>query len=462
MSRINTNVTSLIASRVLNTNNASLNTSLERLSTGLRINSGKDDPAGLIASENLRNQISGTEAAIKNAQRADTIIATAEGSLTEVSSLLNDLQGLLTEVANAGGMSDDEINANQMQVDSILNSIDRIANSTEFEGMKLLNGDKNYTSSVGTPANVTDYQINAAKLIDGASMAAVISVGTVADQGTLTLVGTTTEQTTIQVSSNRGTTELTFATGTTAANIGTAIDAVKEVTGVSAAAAVLTSVDYGADAFVTVDITSGGAGITGGTGTDYGTDIVATVNGVAATGKGKVLNIRTSMLDIEVDMSAAGMAAGGDTITISGGGADFALGAKVDAIGLESIGIPNIASGQLGNATDGRLSSLRSGGTNSLDSTNLYTAQNILTEATKDISRLRGRLGSFQKNTLQSTINSLNVTNENLQSAESAIRDTDFATETSKLTRSQILVQAATSVLAQANYAPQGVLNLLS
>ena len=121
-----------------------------------------------------------------------------------------------------------------------------------------------------------------------------------------------------------------------------------------------------------------------------------------------------------------------------------------------------IAVSTLGNPTDGYLNTLKSGGTNSLSSTNLYTAQRIVDSAVKDVSTLRGRLGSFQKNTLETTINSLRVTNENLMAAESAIRDTDFATETANMTRSQILVQAATATLAQANYAPQNVLSLIS
>ena len=120
-----------------------------------------------------------------------------------------------------------------------------------------------------------------------------------------------------------------------------------------------------------------------------------------------------------------------------------------------------MATTSLGNATDGYISTLKSGGANSLTGNNLYTAQNIVTSAIKDVSNLRGRLGSFQKNTLETTINSLNVATENLYAAESAIRDTDFATETSKLTRAQILVQASTMTLQAANMAPQAVLGLL-
>src|SRR3978361_270092 len=108
MSRINTNVTSLVAQRVLAKNNSQLNTSLQRLSTGLKINTGADEPAGLIASENLKSEQTGIATALNNAQAAGNIIGTAEGGLTEVSSLLNQLQGLIGQAANSGGLSSDQ------------------------------------------------------------------------------------------------------------------------------------------------------------------------------------------------------------------------------------------------------------------------------------------------------------------------------------------------------------------
>src|SRR5215210_9196956 len=123
MSRINTNVSSLIAQRVLSKNNNNLNTSLERLSTGFKINGGKDNPAGLIASENLRAEKRGISQAIDNAGGASNIIGTAEGGLSEVSSLLVELQSLVGQAANTGGLSKEETQANQLQVDSILGSI---------------------------------------------------------------------------------------------------------------------------------------------------------------------------------------------------------------------------------------------------------------------------------------------------------------------------------------------------
>src|SRR3954454_12837235 len=140
MSRINTNVSSLIAQRVLRKNNDAVNKSLERLSTGLRINKGADDPAGLIASENLRLEKAGISQAIDNAGRASNIIGTAEGGLTEVSSLLTELQQLVSQAAISGGLSDKELAANLHQDASIMGTINRLAQSTTFQGAKLLNG----------------------------------------------------------------------------------------------------------------------------------------------------------------------------------------------------------------------------------------------------------------------------------------------------------------------------------
>jgi len=487
MSRINTNVTAMTSTRILNQNNSSLNVSLERLSTGLKINRGSDDPAGLIASENLAKQIKGTETGIKNAERASTIIATADGALGEISQMLTELQGLLGEVANKGGMSQEEIEANQLQADSILNTIDRIANSTEFEGIKLLNGNFDYTVSGSTTTTftsaITDLKVNGAKLIDGAAMTVAVSVTTSAQTGKAYLSGAVSGNSlSIKIGSNRGNTELTFASGTSVANVATSINAVKEVTGVSATVSSnivkLNTVDFGSDAYLSIEQLSSGTNktkIIGSNATtglytagalaefkDFGVDAVATINGTQAVASGKKLSIKTAMLDAEMTLTDnRATITGSSTFSITGGGADFAIGSVVDAIGLEAVGIVAVDSTSLGTADDGKLNTLKSGGTNSLSSDNLYTAQRILSQSIKDVSKLRGRLGSFQKNTLEKTINSLTVTNENLASAQSAIRDTDFASETSSMTRSQILVQSATSVLAQANSAPQNILQLL-
>src|SRR3982751_4125087 len=132
MSRINTNIASLQAIRTLNKNNGDLSMRLQRLSSGLKINTGKDAPAGLIASEALRSEINGINQAIDNSQRAGNVVNTAEGALGEVSSLLLEVQGLTNQAANTGALSPEEIEANQLQVDSILNSINRSSNTTQL------------------------------------------------------------------------------------------------------------------------------------------------------------------------------------------------------------------------------------------------------------------------------------------------------------------------------------------
>ncbi len=165
MTRINTNVSSLVAQNRLNRTNADLQTSLTRLSTGLRINTGKDDPAGLIASESLRSDITSINKAISNTRRATQIIATADSALGQVSSLLNDVRGLVVEAANTGALSKDEIAANQLQVDSSLAAINRIAQTTTFQGRKLLDGSLDFNTTSGTNfTKLSKVQINQANL----------------------------------------------------------------------------------------------------------------------------------------------------------------------------------------------------------------------------------------------------------------------------------------------------------
>src|SRR3954470_21544481 len=235
MSRINTNVSSLIAQRVLKRNNDSLNKSLERLSTGLKINSGADNPAGLIASENLRAEKAGITQAIDNAGRASNIIGTAEGGLSEVSSLLTELQSLVGQAANTGGLSKEEIAANQLQVDSILSTINRIAQSTSFQGKKLLNGNYDYTTSGVASTSFDNVRINAARVPDGGTVNVVVQVTASAQTGNITYVGgDLADNVTIEIAGNTGTEQLSFASSTTVSSIATAINAVKNATGVSA------------------------------------------------------------------------------------------------------------------------------------------------------------------------------------------------------------------------------------
>jgi flagellin len=186
MARINTNISSLIARQQLNRTNQELNTALQRLSTGLRINTGEDDPAGLIASEGLRSDISNINRAISNTQRADNIIATADSALGEVSQLLNTIKGLIVETANSGTLSEEQIAANQLQVDSALQAINRIALTTTFQGRQLLDGSLAFQTDILELSEIRDWRIEKADLGATGGMNVDVSVQSKATQGVIT------------------------------------------------------------------------------------------------------------------------------------------------------------------------------------------------------------------------------------------------------------------------------------
>jgi len=466
MSVINTNVNSLIAQRSLAQNNTALNTSLERLSTGIQINSGADNPAGLIAGLSLQQEQTGIQTAISNASLAGNVIGTAEGGLNEVSSLLTQVQGLVGQAANSGALSSDEVAANQLQVDSILSTINRISQSTSFEGSQLLNGSLAYTtSSVGSA--VTNLQINSALVPDGGNVAVAVQVISSAKTAKLTYQGgaVSGNTVTLQVAGNLGSTQLSFASGTTVSSIATAINGVKTSTGLSAqvsgTALRVNSTQYGSAQFASIQVIAGKLKSNFSATKNSGTDAGVTINGATAEANGLAISYRNANLDVSLNLATNYDKPTSTTFYVTGGGATFQLGSEVSENGKASIGISSVSTGDLGDSFNGYLSSIGSGGANSLSSNNLSTAQNILNSAIGQVSNLRGRLGAFQTFTIGSTVSSLGVAYENVSAAESAIMDTDFAAETSNLTRDQILSQAATTVLSQANAQPDNVLKLL-
>jgi flagellin len=470
MSRINTNVSSLVAQHTLSRSNEELQTSLMRLSTGLRINTGKDDPAGLIASENLRRDIGSVNKAISNSERASQMIATADSALGQVNKLLNDIRGLVTEAANSGALSDEQIDANQLQVDSSLEAIDRIAQVTTFQGRKLLDGSLDFIVDA-VPSNVDSLEIQQANLGSDSSLDVDVTIDTAASQAQMNIsvaaAGTAlADDLVVQISGADGAEVFTFDTGATVTQIVNAINLVSDATGVTATVSgtqlELDSSAYGSDAFIAVEVIEEGtvgefdAGLNG-TYRETGSDIEATVNGVQANGDGNTLSIDTATLDMKIKVEDGSTA--GFTFEIQGGGAVFQLGPEVVTNQQARIGIGSFNTGTLGGSS-GRLYQLRSGEDAALDTNTTLGAQ-IIDEVVTEVVNLRGRLGAFQRTTLESNIASLSDTLVNLTEAESSIRDADFAKETAALTRAQILVQSGTSVLAMANQNPQNALALL-
>jgi len=479
VTRINTNIPAMTAARYLEINTNSLARSLQRLTTGYRINRGADDPSGLIVSELLRAKMGSLAQAIDNSQRAINIVATAEGALNEVSAMLASVRELVTEAASSGGLSADEIAANQLQVDSAIASVDRTSNTTTFGGLYLLNGALGFVTSSVTATQVTDLAVYQANIPVGQSTMAISVDVTQSAQvatGYYTSAGEFSDyDQTIRVTGNRGTEVLSFAAGTTMTAVASAMNTVKDNTGVSATvtATGLTfeSTEYGADQFVSVEDIDNNAGVVQMTdlianpiNRDYGQNVGARINGLSAAASGRTISIAVSTLDLEVTLSVATattVANAATGFTITGGGALFQLGADAGTAQQARLGVPRTSSSDLGSGAEGYLNQIKTGQPYDLY-TNPNQALRILDQAINDVSVLRGRLGAFERNVLQTNINSLGVTLENVTAAESIIRNTDFAVETAELSRTQILVSAGTSVLATANAVPQNVLALLS
>lgn len=516
MGRINTNVPSLIARNNLDRVSGDLNTRLERIATGLRINRGRDDPAGLIISERIRSDLEGIDAGIRNAERASSVIATTESSLIEVNELLNTIRALTVESANTGANSSEERAANQLQIDSAIASITRIANTSTFGGLNLLNGDLDYTTSGINRSQLANVKVNGATFIDQASLQVNVELLASAQTGQIFLsgfgnnggtAGSVTSSATLRIRGNLGVSTIELVSGTALSSLVATVNNLKSVTGISASlinsnansGVVFSSTEYGDDAFASVERVGGptdgtdsydffkfqestdrpadsalwasAASLVSAT-RDEGDDAQALINGTLANGNGLEISINTPTLAVEVLLDTTYGTTVDGTVSnfdITGGGALFQLGPEVSALQQQSIGIQSSAAEVLGatlvNGSLQFLSSLSSGKANDIASSvasNDFTgASRILESAIDEITILRGRLGAFERNTLQTNVRSLQAQFENLSASASVIRDADFALETSRLTRAQTLQQASQSALALANQNASQVLQLL-
>lgn len=329
------------------------------------------------------------------------------------------------------------------------------------------------TSGGYSEAKVQNLEIQQATFGTQTAIAVTVDVDSQARQARLTYSGgALLAPVTVRIAGAKGSEVRTFGAASTLDSIATAINTVSDSTGVSARVAsgtttndlILTSTEYGSKAFVDVEAINGSNFTTynsGGSASsrEVGTDVRARVNGVAATAEGLDAAINTSTLDLSFRVSSRLNDGDSVTFTITGGGANFQLGPNVVSNQQARIGIAGVSTATLG-GTSGTLYELRSGGTKNLAS-DATGAGAIIEEVINKVTSLRGRLGAFQKTTLETNINTLNDTLENLTAAESSIRDADFATESASLTRAQILVQSGTSVLSIANQNPQNVLSLL-
>ncbi len=491
MARINTNISSLIAHANLTRSGADLALRLERLSTGLRINTASDDPTGLVVSERLRSVTRGLSQAVSNSERATSVIATTEAHLAEIADLLLTIRGLIGESTNEAGVTEEEVEANQLQIDSALDSISRIANTASFAGLQLLDGSLEYQLSGLATSALAATTVHAAQFGNNASLAVRVEVFASAQTASLFLSGNTPgapgallSTVTMEIAGNLGVQSFSFLSGTSLAAVVAGVNVLRDVTGVSASlvdpmdqtsGVTFNSIEFGSDAFVSVrKIGQGGAFFSvhtaqGGPAQtrDEGQDVGAVVNGTIAAGRGLgvVLNTPSLNLDLVLTTDYAQTLASARSFDITGGGATFLPGPTITAAQKLSFGIPSVAASRLGGTMIGGvryfIDSLKAGQANSVSAGQAVLASRIADNAINELALLRGRLGSLERDTIQSTMDSLEVGLENVTASESQIRDADFAAETAALTRAQILVQAGTSVLATANLVSQSVLVLL-
>lgn len=348
MTRINTNVQSMRGLRNVQRANTLLNTSLSRLSTGLKINSGKDDPAGLIAGESLRLQVTTIETSIKNSNRANNVISTADSALGEIGGLLNQIRGLVQEGLNSGALSQDEIKANQLQIDAALSAINRISSNTTFAGDKLIDGSKAFKTQLSTTdaAKINDLQINEAIFGSSSSIPLEVSITTAAEQGELRYSGgNLSGAVTLEVAGAKGSQVLNLGTGSTVAQVRDAVNAAKDVTGVEATISGGYTFTTGAVASKYEQRVADGATFTsGGTNTLTFTDKRVNGSGTISVVLGTTTNSNASSTVSSVTTNAAGnttitidLADDGTTSTATGNDILSAIAANAGASALVDV-----------------------------------------------------------------------------------------------------------------------------
>ncbi len=401
--RINQNISAMAALRNLSVNNDKMTKSLDKLSSGFRINRAADDAAGLVISEGLRSQVGGLKVAMRNAQDGISVVQTAEGALTEVHSILQRMRDLTVQSANTGTNGSAALNAMQAEVNALTSELGRITTTTKFNGVNLLDG------SFGVTAG---------------TLSAFDANGSIAV--------TAGDTFTVSVAGGSGTVTVGLTTGTsTGANISTMIEgAVKSALRATGNAVDATAADNFSASYQTV----GAGGVV--TFENRGSAAITVADGAG-----------TPLAD------TIGSSLVGTLAAASGSGGVFQVGANVGTSDQIQISIADLRTSAL-NA--GSAFSVTINGNASQREASATAIENAIAR----VSTVRGSLGAMQ-NRFEHTIANLGVAVENISASESRIRDVDMASEMANFTRNQIMTQAGTSMLAQANAVSQNVLNLL-
>jgi flagellin len=405
--RINTNIMALNAYNNLQNTSMNLTSSLEKLSSGYRINKASDDASGLVISESLKSQVSGLQQATRNAQDGISVVQTAEGALSSVQAMLQRMRDLVIESANTAASDSTARQAAQNEIVQLRDEIDRVANTTSFGNEQLLDGSFGAQAARLSGSTVT----GATGLTVGNSATATFTL--VLDSGAAT-----------SLSVNVAIVSGTYAT----------------------AASFQTELQNDINAAL-----SGHAGFTGGV-TAHVRDLGSGVWSVELVRNSS--DTTAKLTTTAVGASVPGLTAGTASTTSTGGGV-FQVGANVTSNDQITL---SISDARITGGTDGAFTALSN--IDVTNTSNYASAQSLIDGALDEVSNDRGQLGAVQ-NRFQSTISNLQVSSQNLTASESQIADTDMSLEMVNFTKNQILLQAGTAMLAQANAVPQTILKLL-
>ena len=487
---INTNVSSLNAQRNLGRTQGELATSMERLSSGLRINSAKDDAAGLAISDRMTSQIRGLNQAARNANDGISLAQTAEGAMQESTNILQRMRELSVQAANATNSSADR-GALQSEVNQLKSEMNRISQSTTFNGLRILDGSfVSQQFQVGPNANETIGVSIQSMAADDLGRYAVYATNTSANEGTGSSVaanatpptGNTIGAQNLTITGSKGHTDpaIAIAANATARNIAAQITETAAQTGVTATARTEAAIDnLSADGVVTMTIGSGGNTATVNatvTQTDLGelatvindqsgtTGVTAKVNAgkltlTQADGKDVIISDFTNSAGGTIDVTGADNHA--ESLT-SGGADSTRVAGTIEFSSQDSYTVSSDVTAANGSIVDSdQISALEEVTTIDISTVdNANKALKIVDAALGKIDAQRGDLGALQ-NRFESTIANLKNVAENLTAARSRIRDADIAQETSNMTKANILQQAGVAILTQANQTPQLALQLL-
>jgi flagellin len=468
--RINLNTAALNAHRWLGVNDSSLSKSIERLSSGYRINVAAEDPAGIVISEGLRAQAQGLAQAMSNTSQAINLIKVAEGAMQEVHNLLRSMRDLAVHAANVGANETASIAADQAQIQSGIASLERISSQTQFGTKTLLDG------SAGVQGQITSTSGDAAGVVVFGTEATKAGAYTI----TIDVPATRTElvgDDAVNGTYAAGVLKLNgisidIAADSTAAAVAAAINGKTSQTGVSATQAsdilTLRQTHYGSAYNVdtsgsTVDLGATGLNLTGGALTQ-GVNVQAHTNeyATALEGSGQLWTSGGGYDSAGLTMLiTAGEAADTLTVAVTAGTLSFQIGANSGQ--TVSAALQSTAPSLLGVGASG----LSPGGATNVAAIDVTTAIGandailLLDRAISQVSTQRASMGALQRNSLESAMSSLAITRENVQASESSIRDTDMAAEIVSFTKYQILVQAGSAMLTQANQSPQTILQML-